>query len=116
MTSSNGNIFRVTDHLCGQFTGPRWIPHTQASDALMFPLICVWINGWVNNRGAGDLRRYRAHYDVSVMILETIKSNEHFLLFLKTEREQVVEIRPRDQGPLNPACIDKFMVADDLET
>ena len=29
-------------------------------------LICVWINGWVNNREAGDLRRYRAHYDVTV--------------------------------------------------
>ena len=26
MTSSNGNIFRVTGHLCGKFTGPRWIP------------------------------------------------------------------------------------------
>ena len=36
--------------------------------ALMFSLICVWINGWVNNREAGDLRRYRAHYDVIVMI------------------------------------------------
>ena len=35
--------------------------------ALMFPLICVWINGWENNREAGDLRRYRAHYDVIVM-------------------------------------------------
>ena len=23
MTSSNGNIFRVTVHLCGEFTGPR---------------------------------------------------------------------------------------------
>ena len=36
--------------------------------ALMFSLICVWINGWVNNREAGDLRRYRARYDVNVMI------------------------------------------------
>ena len=35
--------------------------------ALMFSLICVWINGWVNNREAGDLRRYRAHYKVTVM-------------------------------------------------
>ena len=26
MTSSNGNIFRVTGHLCGEFTGQRWIP------------------------------------------------------------------------------------------
>ena len=32
-----------------------------------FSLICVWMNGCVNNREAGDLRRYRAHYDVIVM-------------------------------------------------
>ena len=35
--------------------------------ALMFSLICVWINGWVNNREAGNLRRQQAHYDVIVM-------------------------------------------------
>ena len=34
----------------------------------MFPLICAWINGWVNNREAGDLRRHLVHYDVIVMI------------------------------------------------
>ena len=33
MTSSNGNIFRVTGHLCGEFTGLRWIPHTKACEA-----------------------------------------------------------------------------------
>ena len=33
----------------------------------MFSLICVWINGWVNNGEAGDLRRHRAHYVVTVM-------------------------------------------------
>ena len=68
MTSSNGNIFRVTGPLCGEFTGR--IPHTKASEwrgALMSYLICVWINGWVNNREAGDLRRHRSHYDVIVM-------------------------------------------------
>ena len=26
MTSSNGNIFRITGHLCGEFTSPQWIP------------------------------------------------------------------------------------------
>ena len=36
--------------------------------ALMFSLICTRINGWVNNREAGDLRRHRSHYDVTVMI------------------------------------------------
>ena len=34
---------------------------------LMFSLICARINGWINNGEAGDLRRYRAHYDVTVM-------------------------------------------------
>ena len=33
----------------------------------MLSLICAWINRWVNNRAAGDLRRHRAHYDVIVM-------------------------------------------------
>ena len=32
MTSSNGNIFRVTGPLCGELTGPRWILRTKASD------------------------------------------------------------------------------------
>ena len=34
---------------------------------LMFSLICAWINRWVNNREAGDLRHHCAHYDVIVM-------------------------------------------------
>ena len=34
---------------------------------LMFSLICVWINGWVSNREASDLRRHRAHYDITGM-------------------------------------------------
>ena len=70
MTSSNGSIFRVTGLLCGEFTNHRWIPHKKGQwrGALMFSLICVWINDWVNNREAGDLRRYRGHYDVTVMV------------------------------------------------
>ena len=43
-------------------------PHKgQRRGALVFSLICAWINGWANNREAGDLRCHRAHYDVSVM-------------------------------------------------
>ena len=44
-------------------------PHKgQWRGALMFSLICVWINGWANSREASDMRRYRAHYDVTVMV------------------------------------------------
>ena len=35
--------------------------------ALMFYLFFIWINGWVNDREAGDWRRHRAHYAVTVM-------------------------------------------------
>ena len=35
--------------------------------AFMFSLICTWTNGWVNNQDAGDLRRHRAHCDVTIM-------------------------------------------------
>ena len=58
MTSSNGNIFR----------SPVNSPHkNQWRGALMFSLICVEKKDWVNNGEAGDLRRYLAHYDVTVM-------------------------------------------------
>ena len=46
----------VNSHHKGQWRG-----------ALMFSLFCVWINGWVNNGEAGDLRRNRGHYVVIVM-------------------------------------------------
>ena len=43
-------------------------PHKgQWRGALLFSLIWAWINGWVNNHKGGDLRRHRAHYDVTVM-------------------------------------------------
>ena len=52
----------------GIHRSPVNCPHKgQWRGALMFSLISVWINGWVNNRDAGDLRRNRAHYDVIVM-------------------------------------------------
>ena len=61
--------FSVLLAICaGNSPVPVNSPHKgQWRGALMFSLICVWINGWVNYREAGDLRRYRAHYDVIVM-------------------------------------------------
>ena len=69
MTPSNVNIIHVIGPLCGGFTGHRWIPLTKASEAeiLCFLWPEPWINGWLNNREAGVLRRHRAHYDVIVM-------------------------------------------------
>ena len=70
MTLSNGNTFRVTGHLCGEFTGHRWIstqrPGMRSFDVFL-SVPCAWINDWVNNRQARDLGRHRAHFDVIVM-------------------------------------------------
>ena len=75
MTSSNASIFRVTDPLCGEFTGHRWIPLIKASDAELWCFLpFARINDWVNNRETGDLRRYRTHYDVTVMSYARLSS------------------------------------------
>ena len=53
----------------GIHRSPVNCPHKgQWRGALTFSLICAWINGWVNNREAGDLGRHSAHYDVIVMM------------------------------------------------
>ena len=59
-------LLRSTFLGSGEYPHPR----TQASDTQLwcFFLICAWINRWVNNRGAGYLIRYRAHYDVIVIM------------------------------------------------
>ena len=55
-------------------------PHKgQWRGVLMFSLTCAWINGWVNNREADDLRLNRAHYDVIVMITDFFFMNWYCL-------------------------------------
>ena len=56
-------------HQIHTFSALLAICRIKSSDAelLMFSLICARINGWVNNRETGDLRRHHAHYDVTVM-------------------------------------------------
>ena len=69
MTSSNGNIFRVTGHLCGEFTGHR-IHKGQWRGALIFSLMLSkqsW--GWWFETPSGSLWR---HYNASFLILTLI--------------------------------------------
>ena len=68
MTSSNGNIFRVTGLCAGNSPVAAESPTKgQWRGALMFSLICAQINGWVNNCEAVGLRRHRTHYDAIVL-------------------------------------------------
>ena len=56
----------------GEFPAQR--PVTRSFD--VFFDLCV-INGCENNRKAGDLRRYRAHYDVIVMSVARVHGNAY---------------------------------------
>ena len=99
MTSSNGNIFRVTGPLWGGFTGHRWIPHTKASDVELwfFSLICAWTNGWVNNQDAGELRCHHAHYDVSVVSYVGLNLSHHCICKW-----------PSNKSPIEKCCHHKW--------
>ena len=57
---------------------PTQRPVTRSFDVY---LICARINGWVNNREAGDLRRYRRHYDVTVMSSPYFKAHPTMLKY-----------------------------------
>ena len=52
---------------------PVNFPHKgQWNEALIVSFIWAWKqNGWANNRDAGDLRCHHAHYDVTVMLLNS---------------------------------------------
>ena len=83
VNGKNGNLLKIFSHddvikwkpfprywpfVRGIHRSPETSPHEgQWRGALVFCLICAWINAWVNNPKAGDLRRHRAHYDVIVM-------------------------------------------------
>ena len=71
MTSSNGNIFRVTGPLCGEFTGPGEFPAQRPVTRSFDVIFDLRLNKRLSkqNRDAGDLRRHRRHYDVNVMYI-----------------------------------------------
>ena len=73
-------------------------PHKgQWRGALIFSLICVWINRWVNNREAGDLGRYRVHYDVIVMFHGPVSDGARESVTGGTH-SKVNTLRPRQNG------------------
>ena len=87
MTSSNGNIFRVTGIIVrGIHRWPVNSPRKgQWRGAVMFSLICALNKGWVNNREGGDFRRHRAHYDVNVMLENGRSKSAQFVATIQTQ-------------------------------
>ena len=78
MTSSNGNIFHVTGHLCGEITGHRRIPRTKASDVELWCVLWSEPERRLSKQSWGWwFRRHRAHYGVMVMRYKYLISHVH---------------------------------------
>ena len=77
--SNRKMLFKLSGHhddVRGNHRSPVNSPHQgQWRGALLFSSICAWINNWINNRGVGDLRRHRAHHNVTVMLPDIISDN-----------------------------------------
>ena len=78
ITSLNGNIFRVTGHLCGEFTGHRWISHTKARDAELWFFFNLCLNKRLSKQSLGwCFETPSPHYDVIVMIIGLLHRNRN---------------------------------------
>ena len=85
MTSSNGNIFRITGHLCGEFTGHRSIPLTKANDTELWCFL--WSAPGQAVEYTSDLNRHCTHYNVTVFTVSlqwnnclcALRTYSHFL-------------------------------------
>ena len=75
---------------CEEFTGhwgfPWQRPVIQSVDV---SLICAWINSWLNNRKAGDLRHHCAHYDAIVLTVQNNVYKSH--IYRKTSYVKAYE-------------------------
>ena len=93
MTLSNGKIFRVIGHLCGEFTGHRWIPLTKASDAEIDVFFDLCLNkrlskqswGWLFETPSRPLWR---HFNESFPFphltpIEPVASHQFFIVSIQ---------------------------------
>ena len=84
-------------------------PHKgQWRGAMMFTLICARINGWVNNREAGDLRRYHTHYDV--IVIQIPHCNRHCYI---NNYSDITWVLWRLNSPVCRLFVQKFVQAND---
>ena len=82
-------------------------PHKgQWRGALMFSLNCAWINGWVNYREAGDLRRHRTDNDVTVMNIQFGSTIEDPLFKFRDPLTTlpIDVLQPNEANPLAASC------------
>ena len=106
MTSSHGNIFRVTGPLCGEFTGQRWIPRTKASNAELW-FFYLHQNKRLNKQPWGwwfktPSRPLWRHYNVSCHFLSHISKCVYSRILLVSMSLINLLSGINKQGPVSP--------------
>ena len=89
-------------------------PHKgQWRGALMFSLMCTRIHGWVNNGESGDLRRHRAHDDVTVMnlcFMQTVAAFKRYRSHIKMDSSGVIlQLCTEGTSGRGKACVIRFV-------
>ena len=79
---------------------PRWIPlhKGQWRGDLMFSLVYAWTNIWANNRDAGDLRRHRAHYEVTMIYCGWVTYSPIWSGFIRADFQRVISRQQQNIG------------------
>ena len=100
--------FKVSTNISDLKTNTVWYPgmtiglhsnvfshKSQWRGALIFSLICVWTNSWANNQDSGDLKRHRAHFDVTVVTagLFSICSKKGLIEAVSVQGYRLISIR-----------------------
>ena len=97
MTSSNENISALLGLCAGNSPIAGEFPSQRASDAELWCFLwsAPLINGWINNREAGDLRRHRGHYDVIVMFSNglAVHAKDSIVIHVGNHNIQFADIR-----------------------
>ena len=95
MTSSNGNIFRVTGPLCGEFTGPGEFPTQRPVTRSFDVFFDLRLNKrWVNNRADGDETpswSFWRHRNVLPLTCHDVSDLVYLVLHTENERTNKVK-------------------------
>ena len=91
MTSSNGNIFRITGPLCGEFIGQQWIPRTKASDAELWCFFDLPLNKQLSKQSWGwwsetPTRSFRCQCNVNMLKYQGINIHRADFIFIIFDR------------------------------
>ena len=79
MTSSNGNIFHVTGHLWGEFTGHQWIPHTRPVTWSFDGFFDLRLNKWLSKQlwGSRLLSLWHHCNDFALILVACMSQTSH---------------------------------------